>query len=262
MVKVEKKKSSLGKKILKIVGIVFLVVVLVMGALAMTYLGFFKEGNNSKYSVKHVEKIENSPLEGKKILFLGSSITLGMGSMNESFVDYLAKSDGVDGIKKAVSGTTLVDTGKNSYVSRLYKVDPTLKLDAAVYQLSTNDATKDLPLGKISDSFELKDFDTSTIIGSMETMISYTKETWNCPIIFYTNTKYDNATYSNMVDALLQLQQKWDIGVIDLWNDVQLNNVTSEQLSLYMKDDIHPTKAGYLLWWTPVIREYLIDYLK
>ena len=40
-----------------------------------------------------------------------------------------------------------------------------------------------------------------------------------------------------------------------------LNDITADQRKLYMKDDIHPTKAGYLEWWNPVIREDLVNYL-
>ena len=28
-----------------------------------------------------------------------------------------------------------------------------------------------------------------------------------------------------------------------------------------MADNIHPTKAGYLEWWTPKIEAYIVDYL-
>ena len=60
-----------------------------------------------------------------------------------------------------------------------------------------------------------------------------------------------------MVDLLLQIQEKWDCGVIDLWNNEELNNITDEERSLYMLDGIHPTRAGYLHWWLPTIEAYL-----
>ena len=64
-----------------------------------------------------------------------------------------------------------------------------------------------------------------------------------------------------MVSALLELQKKWDIGVIDLWNDEDMNAVSEADYELYMNDKIHPTQAGYLLWWTPKFQEYLYEYL-
>lgn len=38
--------------------------------------GTIHKGNSAEYSSKLVAQMENSPLEGKKILFLGSSVTL------------------------------------------------------------------------------------------------------------------------------------------------------------------------------------------
>ena len=64
-----------------------------------------------------------------------------------------------------------------------------------------------------------------------------------------------------MVSLLLQIQKKWKIGVIDLWNDAAFNTITDSQKKLYMADPIHPTKAGYLLWWTPYIEAELVSML-
>ena len=66
------------------------------------------------------------------------------------------------------------------------------KFDAFVCQLSTNDASKEMPMGELSSSENLEDFDTQTITGAMEYIIVYAKQTWNCPVIFYTGTKYDS----------------------------------------------------------------------
>lgn len=35
----------------------------------------------------------------------------------------------------------------------------------------------------------------------------------------------------------------------------------SGSYNFYMYDKIHPTKAGYLKWWTPVIEAFLYKYL-
>ncbi len=47
------------------------------------------------------------------------------------------------------------------------------------------------------------------------------------------------------------------IGVIDLWNDAEMNAVSEEDYALYMNDEVHPTQAGYLLWWVPKFQAYL-----
>ena len=79
--------------------------------------------------------------------------------------------------------------------------------------------------------------------------------------MFYTNPKYDSEKYEEMVQLLQQIQKKWEIGVIDQWNDVKFNELTSKERSLYMADSIHPTQAGYREWWTPYMEEKIEEYL-
>ncbi len=236
-----------------------LVIVLIAGGYILNMFGLLNSGNYGKYSVKNTAVVENSPIKGKTVVFLGSSVTYGYSSMGVSFVDYLGKSDGITPIKKAVSGTTLVDVKNNSYVSRIKNINKNIEVDAFVCQLSTNDATKEMPLGEVSEGYNINSFDTQTIAGAIEYIIGYASENWNCPVIFYTQAKYDSEYYGKMVDLLLVIQKKWDITVIDLWNDVDFNNITEQQRKLYLVDPIHPTKAGYHDWWLPVFQECLYD---
>ena len=65
-----------------------------------------------------------------------------------------------------------------------------------------------------------------------------------------------------MVDALGEIQQEYGIGVIDLYSEEEFNDITDEQRSLYMADEIHPTRAGYLEWWTPKMEAYLYEFVR
>ena len=203
--------------------------------------------------------VEHS-LEGKTFFFLGSSVTYGSASGGKSFVDYIEDNNHCTCIKVAVSGTTLVDNGSNSYVQRFLKRAERYKdetIDHFICQLSTNDATQNLPLGKISESKNKEDFNTKTIVGAMEYIIAVAQETWGCPVAFYTGPYYNSANYQKMVDALFQLQEKWGIGIIDFWNDEEARQMDAATKRKYMADDIHPTAAGYKEWWTPVFDQYL-----
>ncbi len=73
----------------------------------------------------------------------------------------------------------------------------------------------------------------------------------------FLNIKYDSDHYGKMVDLLLEIQKKWDITVIDFWNDEEINNITDQQKEIYLIDHIHPTKAGYKEWWLPKFQETL-----
>lgn len=219
------------------------------------------EGNGEKYSLDNAAPNADSPIEGKTVLFLGSSVTYGSASGGVSFADYIGKRDGCTVIKSAVSGTTLVESGINSYVSRLKKLDAE-KVDLFVCQLSTNDASQKKELGKIIESKNLNDFDTKTIAGAIEYIICYSKEKWNCSVIFYTSPRYDSERYQSMVDILKAAQEKWGISVIDMWNDAELNAALNKNTALYMADKIHPTKAGYLEIWTPFMEKTVFEVMK
>lgn len=213
-------------------------------------------GNGTRYALDTVSAVPNSPLEGKTIVFLGSSVTYGASSKGVSFADYIGARNGCAVVKEAVSGTTLVDEGGGSYISRLKKLDVP-RADLFVCQLSTNDATQRKPLGEVTDTTNTDDFDTATIAGAIEYIIAYAQDAWGCPVVFYTNPRYDSSAYGEMVALLHQIADKWDIAIIDLWNDADFNDINAEQRALYMADGIHPTQAGYLEWWTPAMEPIL-----
>lgn len=222
-------------------------------------------GNAEKFHPENIQPHAESPLKGKTIIYLGSSVTYGSDSLGVSFVEYIDRLNGTTSVKEAVSGTTLVtkdDASGNSYIPRMKTIDPDIPADAFICQLSTNDATRHMPLGKISEGFELADFDTETVAGAIEYIIAYARKTWHCPVLFYTGTRFDCREYGEMVKLLLEIQKKWKIGVIDLWNDVALNAISEKDYNLYMSNPIHPTQAGYLLWWVPAIETYLYEFLK
>ena len=211
-------------------------------------------GNDSKYDSKSQPKRNIEVLKGKKILFLGSSVTLGFASCGVSFADYFRDLDGVDVVKEAVNGTTLVTQDETSYIPRLRRVKTDMAFDAVVCQLSTNDAKQDMPFGDLNSNTE------NDIAGAIMTIIDYVRAVWNCPVIFYTGSRFDNDRYGKMVSLLYEIADKKKIGIIDLWNDEELNVVPQELKDLYiLEDGVHPTKAGYLEWWFPFMEKRLID---
>ena len=224
-----------------------------------------KINNLPEYDPANVEAIDTYPnLKGKKIIFLGSSVTYGSASKQASFVEYMAARDGIEYVKEAVSGTTLVNEEGNdsSYIARMEANIPPQDADLFVCQLSTNDATQDKPLGEISESMDMNDFDQTTVAGAIEYVIAYAKANYNCPVMFYTGTKYDSEKYQEMVDLLLQIQKKWDIGVIDMWNDLPIEELEAGKYDYYMANGVHPDRAGYLEWWTPFMEKEISEYIK
>lgn len=216
-------------------------------------------GNADRYAVSQVKPSGDETLKGKTVIFLGSSVTYGAASLGESFADDLSARLQCNVVKEAVSGTTLSTTSPNSYVTRLDNIK-TRQADLFSCQLSTNDASQKKPLGEVTDSERMEDFDTDTVAGAMEYIIAYAKDKWDCPVVFYTNPKYDSDEYAAMVELLYEIRDKWGIGVIDLWTE--LPEITEEERALYMADAIHPTRAGYLEWWTPVMEKDIIEMME
>ena len=202
--------------------------------------------NNEVFDLDNIKAIANSPLKGKKVAFLGSSITYGEDGI--SFVECLAKRNSFYYLKEAVSGTTLVDFGPDSYIKRLKKINPNEKFDIFVCQLSTNDIAQNMPFGDLDDK------NVNTVLGAINYIYQYVKKKWNCPFIMYTSAYYDSENYQKLVNLVKKMKY---IKLIDMYSDVDFNNLTIEQRKLFMLDGVHPSKLGYLKWWTPYIEKEL-----
>ena len=216
-------------------------------------------------TVKTVPEADPSdPLAVLNIIWLGSSVTYGaQAGGHYSMADAIQDNHpGTVCEKYAISATTLVNEKEDSYVSRMKLICKDETPDLFVVQLSTNDATTGKPMGEVTDSTDPADFDDTTIAGAIETIISYVQETFGCPVVFYTGTYAEKENYDQMVDLLLQIQEKWGIGVVDMFHNEEMTAVYGTDLyNEYMHDEVHPFRKGYVEWWTPVIEEYLTEYI-
>ena len=158
--------------------------------------------------------------------------------------------------KFAVSGTTLVNDSPDSYVARMRLIPKDYHPDAVIVQLSTNDASKGKPFGNVTSA--RAGFDDTTIAGAMETIITYIRKTFNCPVLFYSGSYYESEAYAKMVDLMHQIADKWDMPVIDLFSDPDMQKAyDTPYYHEVMSDPIHPKKRGYSEWWAPKMKEVL-----
>ncbi|MBR1846406.1 MAG: hypothetical protein IJ787_01670 [Bacilli bacterium] len=251
--------------------------------------------NDARYDASKVEQVEDHPLKGKTLYWLGSSVTFGSASSGQSMADFLAAKTGARCVKEAVSGTTLYDdggtgdSGAKSYVRRLQNstaFNKEEKVDAFICQISTNDCTsarlsrRGVITGE--DVIETEEFNVKTTLGAIEFIIAYVTDTWNCPVYFYSGAKFVDGSdktkrqnsnpkgsdYGTLVDQTLQIMEKWKTisyvtaGVIDLYHDAEFNAKASDAYYAWaMNDPIHPRKAGYQQWWMPYFEAYLTNAL-
>ena len=245
----------------------------------------FADGNSGKYDPAASSSLvalnkNSSKLKGRNILFLGSSITYGSGAWGISVADYVGVRNGANVKKNAQNGTNLAkpsgSTNDSSYVSRLSRIDSASFVpDILVCQLSLNDSVNGIGLGTLPDvSFDdLTDdsvrnlYDSATTVaGAIAYIDSYAHYYWpDCQVVFFTvrNNGYNNQ-YAKMRDKLFEARSKYgNFKVIDMWSRADLTNVTSDLSSfcLYMADNNHPKKAGYLYQWTPVFESNLISWM-
>ena len=224
---------------------------------------FFAElpGNAEKYSLEKLTPLPDNKLKGKRIYWLGSSVTEGLTSQFESVPDFLAKHNGCICIKEAVSGTTLAQTNQPepgmSYAERIAKL-PLDRPDLFVLQLSSNDSVlpKNL-LGDIEEGFSKDSFDRETTLGALQYILGYAQDTWQCPVLLYTSPMLTSGSYPSMVRSAQELAKKWHIFLLDLNSDTEFTAAGLEHFDLYMVDSIHPTRAGYQLWWLPKFEQTL-----
>lgn len=198
----------------------------------------FHIGNDSRY-INSIKIQSETVLKGKRILFIGSSVTRGAASMNISFADMLQKKYNIYMIKDAIDGTTLVDVDNNSYISRLKKYKASDNIDLLVVQLSTNDSYKNFPIYGGKDSIE----------NAIFTIIAYAEKVLHCPVLFFTNPPpVNNTRYKEMVTLLQEIKEKRKIYIIDIFHNEEFNSMSQYEYQLCMFDHVHPTLAGYSHW--------------
>lgn len=184
-------------------------------------------------------------LFGKNIVWLGSSVTYGHANGGRSMVEYLAENTGANCAKYALSGTTLANIDENSYVARLERMPKGQKCDFFICQLSTNDATKCIPLGTPDDE--------RTVIGAIYRVIAIVRERYDCPVAFYTNPRYASSAYTEMVDAMREISKKEGVLLLDLWDTAAPDDC--------MADPIHPNERGYRDFLAPIFEQFVSDEL-
>ncbi len=243
--------------------------VLAQDAAGMTNLGvdgFTWNAEIENFTVKTssaggYKNLSSHPLAGKRIFYLGSSITYGAASGGVAFGEILHSVTNNPFAKEAVSGTTLVDNGADSYVQRLKKLDFSQRPDYLVVQLSTNDFTQNKPSGSVQGGTASSGFDTSTISGAIQYIIAYAKEQCpTCEVVLYTgavrSTWDKKADYEKYINGdFTAICNKWNIEPLDIFH------TPYQQYTFFWNDDIHPVLEGYAFGWTPLFAEYFMEKL-
>lgn len=205
----------------------------------------------------------------RNISILGDSITEGVGARtpDKAYPNVLSTLTAARVNNYGLSCSRITDVNNEyapgSYIDRMYYMDKSS--DLIIVFGGTNDFWYgDCPIGKRTDT------SADTFYGALNTMISYLKNAYPLSdIVFITpyqqskdaevDKPYKRSTYSNFGTgtlsdyrtALLDRCQYYNIPVLDLYADMELNTADNRQAleayGNYLCDGCHLNNAGYNL---------------
>ena len=203
-------------------------------------------------------------LRGKKIVFLGDSITQGAGATKEEneYLEVCAKKLGAKAVNFGVGGTRIAPQITPSaeafcdehFLLRAKKMDK--DADLVVVFGGTNDfGHGDAPFGRIGDK------DPATFCGAYDALIEYLMATYGKEkliIVYPLRRRNETATngdgskaegskpLAEYHDAEKAIAEKCGLKSVDFWNDGDLNPNTPDGNENFA-DGLHPNDIGHRL---------------
>lgn len=196
-------------------------------------------------------------LKGKTINFMGDSITYGYipndgGQMEKPYPQQVGEILECTANNYGISGSTL-STTSNGMVSRVAKMD--INADLNVLFGGTNDVAHNVTLGDISST------SNTTIYGALNNIADVFVTNFSCPAIFCTPLKRDESVdLIKLRQAIIDVANKYNFGIIDLYNDAPLfnPNITSIDTT-YCGDKLHPNQKYITEIFSPFMARQILN---
>ena len=193
-------------------------------------------------------------LKGKKINFLGDSITEGVGASAKEFcyVERFAAETGAICRNYGISGTRIArrrvpydnPNFDRDYPSRVPEMDP--DADVVVVFGGTNDyGHGDAPLGEMGDRT------VWTYYGALHVLFTALLEKYpRAAIVVLTPMHREDEEVrqpflKSFVDATRQVAEYYSLPVLDLWANSGIQPRVPVMKTTYMPDGLHPSDAGH-----------------
>ncbi len=227
-----------------------------------------------KYNITLPGTVEStSPLNGKKMLFMGDSISYGSGDAASPFrtgrawAGRIADLTGAITTNASVSGAKVsFQRGDDNWVYSQYEPHANTKFDIIVMHGGVNDARYDRPVGALSegkDEATLTKNQTSYVGGLEWIFYNVSKTNTEAKLFFIANHHLDGHSKGSAKDmsayftAAKQACEKWGVIFIDLYNNKELNDKLETTTTKYLPDTLHLNAAGY-----DIITPYIISALE
>ena len=195
-------------------------------------------------------------LKGKKINFLGDSITEGVGASEYArcYVEQFAAATGAVCRNYGISGTRIakrrvpyeIPEFDRYYASRVPEMDP--DADVVVVFGGTNDyGHGDAPLG------EMNDRTVWTYYGALHVLFTALIEKYpTAQIVILTPLHREDEEKRTpilkpFVDATRQVAEYYSLPVLDLWANYGIQPRIPVMKNMYVPDGLHPNDAGHAI---------------
>lgn len=165
--------------------------------------GMFHPGNDRKYDPASTPCQPDDGLAGKRIIWLGSSLTAGRKAQNTGLPAYMeAMYRTVTAADLSVAGSPLTDIVQNSGIARLRSLAKDLhEADLLVCEL---DEACFRDRGELTASADRFACDLSTGFGAVQYVISFTREMFHCPVFFWASFWDPSGTFGDTVSAVCE----------------------------------------------------------
>ncbi len=237
---------------------------------------------------------ESSPLNGKRALFLGDSITEGFRDMYSygrnglSWAGRINRDTGLDFVNPALHGSTIshLNIGESSgnhtadtdnqgwgWIYNQYEANAASYFDMVVMHGGVNDARYSRAYGEVEriNLYDIDSFNESTFAGGLQKLFASVKSNYPEATLFYiVNFRLDNAKikYGDTTKTLetnghlgnyfylaREICELYDIHLIDLYRNQELTTALETNKTTYLEDMLHPSPEGYEIITPFIIQE-------
>lgn len=213
-------------------------------------------------------EVQDSVLNGKTALFVGDSICYGSQdeAKKSAWAGRIAEHYGLDFYtNNGVSGASLSTARADRQGRILWQVtrEAAYQYDYVILHGGVNDAWDSYPVGEVSSSFDVADFDVNTYAGALEELFYYTiRDHGTSAIGYLMNFKAPSCTSGRISDMSeyfavgKQICEKWKVPYLDMYNSAEITEALKFTTKTYTNDYIHPNAAGYDVLY-PFIAEWM-----
>ena len=218
---------------------------------------------------------EPSVLNGKTVYAFGDSIVYGHNAPSNAFMPLIASMYGMRLGQYAKNGATVINSSND--IAAQVSNAPSAAPDFVVFDGYTNDAygaagTDSFNSGESADVTQIlgemqgsaaTTFDNTTFCGAFEEILYTMKQKWpESKIVFVTIHKSgarDFEIQTLLHDLTVQMCEAWNVDVVDMFNDCELDTRDAAQMSKYIigGKGSHPNVLCCQEYYIPMVADKL-----